>query len=276
MVRVNKLFRDVPLEAQGVVFLVDLMELSFGEFDIILGMDWLGKRRAKFDCTSKHMVLRSTEAEEVTVIGERRHYMSNVILMLRAEKLVRKGCETFLAYVSISNSKGPFVGYVRTVKEFLDVFPEELPGLPPNYEVEFGIELLPGIALVSIAPYKIAPKELLLRKRVPFNWTDKQQESFEKLKKVLTEAPVLIQLESGKEFTVYSDASHIRLANVLMQEGKMVAYAFCQLKPYKANYPTHDLELAAVVFALKIWRHYLYDKKFIIYTDQKSLKYLLT
>ncbi|KAG8492955.1 hypothetical protein CXB51_010214 [Gossypium anomalum] len=103
-----------------------------------------------------------------------------------------------------------------------------------------------------------------------------KQEAFEKLKKVLTKAPVLIQPESGKDFTVYSDASRVGLGCVLMQEGKVVAYASRQLKPHEGNYPTHDLELAAVIFALKIWRHYLYGERCIIYTDHKSLKYLLT
>ncbi|KAG8493033.1 hypothetical protein CXB51_010398 [Gossypium anomalum] len=100
--------------------------------------------------------------------------------------------------------------------------------------------------------------------------------SFEELKKLLTEAPVLVQPESGKEFVVYSDASLNGLGCVLMQEGKVVAYASRQLKPHERNYPTHDLELAAVVFALKIWRHYLYDEKCRVYIDHKSLKYLMS
>ena len=77
-------------------------------------------------------------------------------------------------------------------------------------------------------------------------------------------------------FIVYSDASHQGLGCVLMQNGKVVAYASRQLKPYEMNYPVHDLELAAVVFALKIWRHYLYGEIFQIYTDHKSLKYLMS
>ncbi|XP_052888037.1 uncharacterized protein LOC128296640 [Gossypium arboreum] len=158
---VSKLFRDVPLEVQGVVFSTDLMELSFEEFDIILGMDWLVKQRAKLDCAAKRMVLKSKEDEEVTVIGERRDYLSNVISMLRAEKLVRKGYEVFLAYVSISDSKGPSLGDVRIVKEFLDVFLKELLGLPPDREVEFSIEFLPRTAPESIGPYRMAPKELV-------------------------------------------------------------------------------------------------------------------
>ena len=93
---------------------------------------------------------------------------------------------------------------------------------------------------------------------------------------MLIEAPVLMQPTSGKEYTLYSDASGIGLGCVLMQDGKVVAYASRQLKPYEQNYPTYDLELAAVVFALKIWRHYLYGEKCRIYIDHKSLKYLLT
>ncbi|KAG8501064.1 hypothetical protein CXB51_003123 [Gossypium anomalum] len=121
-----------------------------------------------------------------------------------------------------------------------------------------------------------APMTRLLRKDVKFEWTKECQQSFEELKKLLTEAPMLVQLESGKEFMVYSDASLNGLGCVLMQEGKVVAYASRQLKPHERNYPTHDLELAAVVFALKIWRHYLYGEKCRVYTDHKSLKYLMS
>ena len=93
----------------------------------------------------------------------------------------------------------------------------------------------------------------LLRKGIKFEWTDKCHNSFEQLKGMLVEAPVLTQPTSGKKYTLYSDASGIGLGCVLMQDGKVVAYASRQLKPHEQNYPTHDLELAAIVFALKIW-----------------------
>ncbi|KAA3466201.1 CCHC-type integrase [Gossypium australe] len=89
---------------------------------------------------------------------------------------------------------------------------------------------------------------------------------------LLTEAPVLVQPEPGRDF----DASLNGLGCVLMQEDKVIAYAFRQLKPHEKNYPTHDLELAIIVFALKIWRHHLYGERCRIFTDHKSLKYLLT
>ena len=121
-----------------------------------------------------------------------------------------------------------------------------------------------------------SPLTKLLRKGIKFEWTDNCQNSFERLKRMLVEAPVLTQPTLGKEYTLYSDASGIGLGCVLMQYGKVVAYLSRQLKPHEQNYPTHDLELAAIVFALKIWRHYLYREKCRIYIDHKSLKYLLT
>ena len=119
-----------------------------------------------------------------------------------------------------------------------------------------------------------APMTRLLQKNVRFEWSEKCQASFEKLKAFLTEAPILTQLTYGKEYVIFSDASLNGLGCVLMQEGKVVAYASRQLKPHEKNYPTDDLELATIVFALKILRHYLYGEKCFIYTDHKSLKYL--
>ena len=121
-----------------------------------------------------------------------------------------------------------------------------------------------------------SPLTKLLRKGIKFEWTNKCQNIFEQLKGMLVAAPVLTQPTSGKEYTLYSNASGISLGCVLMQDGKVVAYASRQLKSHEQNYPTHDLELDAVVFALKIWRHYLYGERCRIYTDHNSLKYLLT
>ena len=100
----------------------------------------------------------------------------------------------------------------------------------------------------------------LLRKGVKFEWDDKCQSNFERLKEILVEAPVLIQPTSGRDYTMYSDASRIGLGCILMQHGKVVAYASRQLKTHKQNYPTHDLELAVVVFTLKIWRTIYMEK----------------
>jgi hypothetical protein len=120
------------------------------------------------------------------------------------------------------------------------------------------------------------PMTALLEKNAKFVWSEKCQANFEELKKRLTTAPVLILLDLSKSFSIYCDASRLGLGCVLMQEGRVVAYASMQLIKHELNYPTHDLELAAVVHVLKIWRHYLIGYKSDIYTDHKSLKYIFT
>jgi hypothetical protein len=116
----------------------------------------------------------------------------------------------------------------------------------------------------------------LTKKNVRYVWSDECEASFQELKRRLVTAPVLTLPSSKEGFVVYSDASHSGLGCVLMQQGKVIAYASRQLKNHERNYPTHDLELAAIVFALKIWRHYLYRARCEIYTDHKSLKYIFT
>ncbi|KAL0556624.1 hypothetical protein IC582_005138 [Cucumis melo] len=120
------------------------------------------------------------------------------------------------------------------------------------------------------------PLTQLTRKGAPFVWSKACEDSFQNLKQKLVTAPVLTVPDGSGSFVVYSDASKKGLGCVLMQQGKVVAYASRQLKSHEQNYPTHDLELAAVVFALKIWRHYLYGEKIQIFTDHKSLKYFFT
>ena len=121
-----------------------------------------------------------------------------------------------------------------------------------------------------------APMTRLTRKEIKFNWDDRCEEAFQELKRRLTSAPILIVPDRGQGYTVYCDASRAGLGCVLMQCERIVAYGSHQLKNYEQNYPTHDMELAAVVFALKIWRHYLYGEEFEVYLDHKSLKYIFT
>jgi hypothetical protein len=120
------------------------------------------------------------------------------------------------------------------------------------------------------------PMTQLLKKDKKFEWTPKCEESFQELKKRLVSAPVLTMPDITKNFDVYCDASKLGLGCVLMQEGKVIAYLSRQHRPHEENYPTHDLELAAVVLALKTWRHYLMGNRCEIYTDHKSLKYIFT
>jgi hypothetical protein len=123
---------------------------------------------------------------------------------------------------------------------------------------------------------KIAkPMTKLPEKDKVFEWTAKCQACFEELRKRLTSAPVVVLPDLTKKFDIYCDASRRGLGCVLMQ-GQVVCYASRQLRKHEENYPTHDLELAAAVHALKIWRHYLIGHRCEIYSDHKSLKYIFT
>ncbi|GJZ13623.1 putative nucleotidyltransferase, ribonuclease H [Tanacetum coccineum] len=117
---------------------------------------------------------------------------------------------------------------------------------------------------------------ILTQKSKTFNWGEEQEYAFQTLKDKLCNAPVLALPDGSEDFVVYCDASGIGLGCVLMQRGKVIAYASRQLKIHENNYTTHDLELGAVVFALKIWRHYLYGTKSVIYTDHKSLQHIFS
>jgi hypothetical protein len=120
------------------------------------------------------------------------------------------------------------------------------------------------------------PMTQLLEKEAKFKWSLQCEEAFLTLKKLLTTAPVLAQPDIEKPFDVYCDASDTGIGGVLMQDGRAIAYASRQLRRHEEHYPTHDLELLAVVHTLKVWRHYLLGNLVHIYTDHKSLKYLFT
>ncbi|GJT62732.1 putative reverse transcriptase domain-containing protein [Tanacetum coccineum] len=112
----------------------------------------------------------------------------------------------------------------------------------------------------------------LTQKGIKFDWGEKEENAFQLIKQKLCSAPILALPEGSEDFVVYCDASHKGLGAVLMQKEKVIAYASRQLKVHEKNYTTHDLELGSVVFALKIWRHYLYGTKC---TDHKSLQHIL-
>ncbi|GJU93904.1 putative reverse transcriptase domain-containing protein [Tanacetum coccineum] len=135
---------------------------------------------------------------------------------------------------------------------------------------EYYRRFLKGFSLLAL------PLTKLMRKGEKYVWNEEQDKSFEELKRRLVSSSVLTLPSGTCGYQICSDASKKSLGCVLMQHGKVIAYASRQLKPYEVNYPTHDLELATVVFALKIWRHYLYGETCDIFTDHKSLKYIFT
>ena len=107
----------------------------------------------------------------------------------------------------------------------------------------------------------------LTRKEVRFEWNDLCERAFQELKRRLTSAPILIVPKRGQRYIVYCDASKDGLECVLMQSRRVVAYGSWQLKNHEQSYPTHDMELVAIVFALKVWRHYLYGEQFEVFSD---------
>ncbi|GJT26510.1 putative nucleotidyltransferase, ribonuclease H [Tanacetum coccineum] len=517
--RITHVYRDLPLQFDDKIRSVNALPLDMCEFDIILGIDWLAAHRATIDCHSRRVIFGDIHAPEFIYHGSLPGKSMKIISALKARTLLSHGCEGFLATIHDTTSDVSSIHDQPIVSEFQDVFPEELPGIPPIRDVEFNIELIPGAEPISKAPYRMAPIELkelkdqlqellergfirpsvspwgapvlfvkkkdgsmrlcidyrelnkitirnryplpriddlfdqlqgakhfskidlrsgyhqlrvkeqdisktafrtryghyeflvmpfgltnapavfmdlmnrvfhefldkfvivfiddilvfskskeeheehlrtvlqilrqeklyakfskcefwlskvaflghivsaegitmdpakveaitkwprptsvtevrsflglagyyrrfvegfsrlalpltkLMRKGEKFIWNEEREKSFEELKQCLVSSPILTLPSGSGGFQIYSDASKKGLGCVLMQHGKVIAYASRQLKPYEVNYPTHDLELAAVVFALKIWRHYLYGESCDIFTDHKSLKYIFT
>ncbi|KAJ9566249.1 hypothetical protein OSB04_002215 [Centaurea solstitialis] len=498
LVTVRDCFEGCTIELDGGSFSATLIPMNVGSFDVVLGIDWLRAHDANIGCGKKMVTLPAPNGKPITVYGDKKKGAYTTISMVKARKCLAKGCTSFLAYVIDTKLEKKELADVSVVRDFPDVFPEDLSGLPPERQVEFHIDLTPGAAPIARAPYRLAPTEMkemmtqlqelsekgfirpssspwgapvlfvkkkdgsmrmcidyrelnkrtvknkyplpriddlfdqlqgagcfskidlrsgyhqvrvkeddvpktafrtryghyeflvmpfgltnapavfmdlmnrvcrpfldksvivfiddilvyskdeaeherhlrevlnvlrdeklyakfskcefwlhevqflghvvsrdgikvdpakieammswksptnpseirsflglagyyrrfiqdfskiassltaLTKKNAKFLWTDKQEEAFQTLKKKLCQAPILSLPDGTEDFVVYSDASKMGLGCVLMQRGKVISYASRQLKDHERNYPVHDLELAAVVFALKLWRH---------------------
>ena len=515
----DRVYMGCRVIIEGHEFMANLVLLDIQDFDVILGMDWLSRHRATMDCFRKEVKFCRPGEPEITFCGVRKILSWSMMSVMMAGKMLRKSYPGYLAYAVEVRDDDMRLEDIPVVREFPDVFPDDLPGLPPDREIDFQIELAPRTKPISRAPYRMAPAELkelkvqmeemvnkgfvrpstspwgapvlfvkkkdgsmrlyidyrelnkvtirnqyplpriddlfdqlqgakvfskidlrsgyhqlrvhdddvpktafrtrygyseflvmpfgltnapaafmdlmnrifrpyldqfvivfiddiliysgseeehaellrivmqilrehrlyaklskcqfwldsvtflghivsvegvsvdpqkveailnwkpptsvteirsflclagyyrkfvegfskiaapltrLTRKEEPFLWSEACQQSFDELKRRLTSAPVLTLPSEQDGFAVYCDASRQGLGCVLMQNDKVIAYASRQLKKHEQNYPTHDLELASVVFALRIWRHYLYRVPCRIFTDHKSLQYLFT
>jgi hypothetical protein len=210
-------------------------------------------------------------------VEEHEKHLRVVLEKLRAHKLYAKfsKCEFWLEKIS-------FLRHILTA-EGVAVDPEKVETAsnwrqPTNVSEIRSFHGLAGYYRRFIEGFsKIArPMTELLKKLKKFTWTEICERSFQELKRRLTTTLVLTLPDIQWDFIIYSDASRQGLGCVLMQDGKVVTYVSRQLKPHEQNYSTHDLEFAAIVHALKIWRHYLIGNKYEIYTDHKSLKYIFT
>ncbi|GKD06404.1 putative reverse transcriptase domain-containing protein [Tanacetum coccineum] len=525
IVGVNTIIRGCTLNFLNHPFTIDLMPVELGSFDAIIGMDWLRRHHAVIVCDEK--LVRVPFGNETLVFRGAESYIGResrltVISCSKVQEYMAKGCHVFLAQISAikedDKSEGKQVKDVPIVRDFPEVFPEDLPGLPPVRPVEFQIDLIPGAAPVARAPYRLAPSEMkelseqlqelsdksfirpssspwgapvlfvkkkdgsfrmcidyrelnkltvknryplpriddlfdqlqgssiyskidlrsgyhqlrvreqdipktafrtryghyefqvmpfgltnapavfmdlmnrvckpyldkfvivfiddiliysknekeheehlkailgllkeeklyakfskcefwipkvqflghvidsqgihvdpakiesikdwaspktptkirqflglagyyrrfiegfskiaksmtkLTQKGIKFDWGEKEENAFQLIKQKLCSAPILALPEGSEDFVVYCDASHKGLGAVLMQREKVIAYASRQLKVHEKNYTTHDLELGSVIFALKLWRHYLYGTRCTVFTDHKSLQHIL-
>ncbi|KAJ9556411.1 hypothetical protein OSB04_011025 [Centaurea solstitialis] len=515
---VREFAKGCTVELEGCLVPVVLRLIPMESLDVVLGWDWMIRNKVKIDCEQKMVRIKLPDGRTAVVYGTKRNRSTSLISVIKANRCIRKGCIWFMAYVVDSEKNKLEVKDVEVVRDYPEVFPEDLVSLPPDREIEFRIDLVPGATPIAKAPYRLAPSELkemlaqlqelldkgfirpstspwgalvlfvkkkdgtmrmcidyrelnkvtvknkyplpriddlfdqlqgakffskidlrsgyhqlkvreedipktafrtryghyeflvmsfgltnapaafmdlmnrvckpyldkfvivfiddiliysktaeehgdhlrkvlemlkreqlyakfsmcefwlkevqflghivtqegikvdpakveaikdwespkspsevrsflglagyyrrfiehfsaiatpltaLTKKDVKFKWTSTCEYAFNNLKRKLTSAPILTLPNGTDGFVVYCDASKLGLGCVLMQNGKVIAYASRKLKVHELNYPTHDMELAAVVFALKIWRHYLYGVKCQIYTDHKSLQYLL-
>ncbi|GJR06290.1 retrotransposon protein, putative, ty3-gypsy subclass [Tanacetum coccineum] len=472
IVGLNTIIRGCTLNLLNHPFNIDLMPVELGSFDVIIGMDWLAKYHAVIVCAEK--IVRIPFGDEILIVrgdgsSNKHGTRLNIISCAKAQEYLTKGCHVFLANITATKdedkSKEKRLEDVPVVQEFPEVFPEDLPGIPPTRQVEFRIDLVPGATPVARAPYRLAPSEMkelaeqlqeltdkgfirpssspwgapvlfvkkkdgsfrmcidyrelnkltvknrypllriddlfdqlqgssiyskidlrsgyhqlrvreedipktafrtryghyefqvmsfgltnapavfmdlmnrvckpyldkfvivfiddiliyskskkeheehlrqilkllkkeelyakfskcefwisrvqflghvidcrdrqktmehkLTQKGVKFDWGDKQEAAFQLLKQKLCSAPILALPEGSEDFIAYCDASKKGLGAVLMQREKVISYASRQLKIHEKNYTTHDLELGAVVFALNVWRHYLYGTKLL-------------
>nr|GEU47750.1 hypothetical protein [Tanacetum cinerariifolium] len=398
VVSTNSVLRGCTLNLLDHLFDIDLMPIELATFDVIVGMDWLVERDALIMCGKKEVHV-PYKNKTLMVKSDSSVSLLKVISCIKARKYIERGSQLFIAQVMEKELAKKQLQDVSVICKFLEVFPDDLPGLPPPRQVEFKIELIPGAAPVVCAPYHLAPSELkelsdqlkelsekgfytpefftlgsfsVVRKEerhvwpsefqvMPFRltnasavfmdlmnrvckpyldkfvivfiddiliysknkedhekhlktilellkneklyakfskcgsysklvgtdnangskknkkyvWGMEEEEAFQTLKQKLCFAPILALPKGTEKFIVYCDASLRGFGAVLMQREKVIAYASRQLKKHEENYTTHDLELGAVVFTLRLWRHYLYDTKCTVYTDHKSLQYIL-
>ena len=156
----NRVYRGSKVTIASHEFEADLIVLDIHDFDIILGMDWLAKHRATVDFYRKEVQFSQPEELEVIFCGERKILSTSLTSVIQENKMLRKSCQGYLVYAIESANSEMQLAKVPMVNEFFHVFPEDLPGLSPDREIEFEIELVPGTEPIFIVQYRMAPVEL--------------------------------------------------------------------------------------------------------------------
>nr|GFC88779.1 putative reverse transcriptase domain, aspartic peptidase domain protein [Tanacetum cinerariifolium] len=159
-VRITHVYRNLPMQFDDKIRAINALPLDMCEFDIIMGMDCLTKHHPTIDCRSYRVIFGDIHAPEFIYHGFLPGKSMQIISALQARTLLSHGCEGFLATIHDTTYDVPSIHDQPIVSEFPDVFPDELPGIPPVCEVEFSIKLIPRAEPISKAPYRMAPIEL--------------------------------------------------------------------------------------------------------------------
>ncbi|XP_070050278.1 uncharacterized protein [Nicotiana tomentosiformis] len=157
---VDRVYRSCEVTIRSLETRVDLLLLSMVDFDVILGMDWLSPCHAILDCHAKTVTLAMPGFPRVEWSGSIHYVPSKVISYWKAQRMVEKGCLSYLAFVRDVIAEALVIDSVPVVRDFLDVFPVDVSGMPLDMDIDFGINLVPGTQPISILPYRMAPAEL--------------------------------------------------------------------------------------------------------------------
>ncbi|GJS76584.1 putative reverse transcriptase domain-containing protein [Tanacetum coccineum] len=257
IVRIDTIIRGCTINFLNHPFNIDLMPVELGSFDIIIGMDWLRKYHVVIVCDEK--LVQIPYGNETLIFhgnesNNGRESWLTIISCSKAQEYMAKGCQIFLAQISAKKEEDKSRGkqlkddekeHEEHLKAILELLKKE------KLYAKFS-KCLAGYYRRFIEGFSKIAKSMikLTQKGIKFDW-------------------------GSKDFVVYYDASHKGLGIILMQREKVISYASRQLKIHEKNYTTHDLELGSVVFALKIWRHYLYGTKCTVFTDHKILQHIL-
>ncbi|GJX64327.1 putative reverse transcriptase domain-containing protein [Tanacetum coccineum] len=160
IVVVSKVYRDVEIEIDDSVFKIDLIPIALGVFDIVIGIDWLDRYNANILCSQKLVRVVNPQGQEIIIYGDKRKGEFKLCSMMKARKYLSHGCQAFMAHVIDTSYEKKSAKDVPVVNEFLDVFPEDLSGIPPERQVEFRIDLIPGATPIAKIPYRLASFEM--------------------------------------------------------------------------------------------------------------------
>nr|GEY94477.1 putative reverse transcriptase domain-containing protein [Tanacetum cinerariifolium] len=237
-VKVDRVIRDCKLELGNSLFTVDLIPFGHGSFDVIVGMDWSSKNKALIVCHEKVVEIPIKEGGILRVQGERTLGAVKALMNVKIDK-------PRISDIPVQEHKVHLKLVLKLSRK------EKL--YAKFSKCEFWLQKVHFLGhVVNQSGIHVDPSKI-----EAYEWGKKEKEAFQTLKNNLCDAPILSLPDEIEDFVVYCDASNQGLVSMLMQRGKLIAYASRQLKIHKKNYTTHDLELGAVVFSLKTWRHSL-------------------